>query len=75
MHHRNIELGKIAALKAAKGYLECKKMSMLTAAKIEVALWKNNIYTSYRSPEEIPITDAAYADARMGGELYVRNRE
>lgn len=48
---------------------------MLTAAKIEAALWKNNIYTSYRSPEEIPITDAAYADARMGGELYVRNRE
>ena len=35
------------SFKAAKGYFECKKMSILTAAKIEVALWKNNIYTRY----------------------------
>ena len=39
------------------------KCLYLPAAKIEDAWWRGNIYTSYRSLEEMPITDVVYTDA------------
>ena len=38
-------------------------MSLSPAAKIEVAWWRDNIYSSYRNLEEIPITSFVYTDA------------
>ena len=35
-------------------------MSISTTVKTEVASWRDNIYTSYRNLEEIPITDTIY---------------
>ena len=38
-------------------------MSLSPAAKIEVAWWRDNIYSSYRNLEEIPITGFVCTDA------------
>ena len=70
LHNRSIKICKIAALKAAKGNYECK-MSILPTAKIEIAWWIDNIYTSYRSIEEMPITDVVYTDALIWVVSYI----
>ena len=64
--YRNIELYKIDALKAAKGNFE-GKISLSPAAKIDVALWRDNIYISHRTLEERSITDVIYTDSSSYG--------
>ena len=66
LHYRNIEHCVIVAFKVAKGNFECK-MSVSPEVKIQVAWWKDNIYTRYRSLEEMPINDAVYTDPSSHG--------